>query len=143
MLSFPRIHWLSFSAAGVLVALTALSTPVRADELAQNLGPVGAYEPILAPVGNRRVVAFFVPKSGYCAVDAVVWNNTNRRYLIAKFWPHTADLAERIRTNVVPGQALQIDSDQGDRLDLRCDDKAATLKAVLATGVVASASSAP
>ena len=119
-----------------------MSIPVRADELAQNLGPVGAYEPILAPVGNRRVVAFFVPKSGYCAVDAVVWNNTNRRYLIARFWPHTADLAERIRTNVVPGQALQIDSDQGDRLDLRCDDKAATLKAVLATGI-ASASSAP
>jgi hypothetical protein len=143
MVPFPRIHRLSVSAVGVLVALMAMSIPVGADELAQNLGPVGPYEPILAPVGSRRVVAFFAPKGGYCAVDAVVWNNTNQRYLIARFWPHTADLAERIRTNLVPGQALQIDSDQGDRLDLRCDDKAATLKAVLATGVVASASSAP
>jgi hypothetical protein len=142
MLPFPRIHVLSVAATGVLVALMTVSIRVRADELAQNLGPVGPYEPILAPVGNRRVVAFFVPKGGGCAVDAVVWNNTNQRYLIANFWPHTADLAERIRINLVPGQTVQIDDDEGTRLDLRCDDKAATLKAVLATGV-ASASSAP
>jgi hypothetical protein len=143
MSPFPRIHWLSVSAAGVLVALTAMSIPVRADELAQNLGPVGAYEPILAPVGHRRVVAFFVPEGGGCAVDAVVWNNTNQRYLIANFWPHTADLAERIRINLVPGQTVQIDDDEGARLDLRCDDKAAALRAVLATWIAASASSAP
>jgi hypothetical protein len=79
MVPFPRIHALSVAAMGVLVALMAVSIPVRADELVQNLGPVGPYEPILAPVGNRRVVAFFVPESGRCALDAVVWNNTNRR----------------------------------------------------------------
>jgi hypothetical protein len=142
MVPFPRIHALSVAAMGVLVALMAVSIPVRADELVQNLGPVGPYEPILAPVGNRRVVAFFVPESGRCALDAVVWNNTNRRGLIANFWPHTANLAEGIRISLEPGQTVQIDDDQGDRLKLRCGDKGATLKAVPATAV-ASANPAP
>ena len=35
MLYLPRIQFLSVAAAGVLVALTAASTPVRADELVQ------------------------------------------------------------------------------------------------------------
>ena len=49
---------LSLAAAGAVVALTADSIPARADELAQNLGPVGPYEPILTTVGNKRVIAF-------------------------------------------------------------------------------------
>jgi hypothetical protein len=41
-------NFLKFAAAGALVALTAASTPARADELVENLGPVGPHEPILA-----------------------------------------------------------------------------------------------
>jgi hypothetical protein len=130
MLQFPRIHILTVFAASVLFGLMAVSISVRADELAQNLGPVGAYEPILAPVGNRRVAAFFAPKSGRCAVEVVVWNDTDSRYLIARFWPHTADLAERIGIDLMPGQTIQVGSDEGDKLSLRCDDKAATLMAI-------------
>ena len=49
-------NFLKFAAASAIVALTAVSTPARADELVQNLGPVGPHEPILATFGNKRAM---------------------------------------------------------------------------------------
>jgi hypothetical protein len=40
-----------------------------------NLGPVGPHEPILVSLGNQRIVAFFVPERGECAVSAVTWKD--------------------------------------------------------------------
>ena len=68
---------LKFTAASSLLALTAISTPTHADEMAQNLGPVGAHEPILTTVGNKRVIAFYEPDSGRCAVNAIVYDKTD------------------------------------------------------------------
>ena len=51
-----------------LLALTVSGTAARADEMAQNLGPVGPHEPILTTVGNKRVIAFSEPDNGHCAV---------------------------------------------------------------------------
>ena len=56
---FPLARMLSLAAASALVALTAVGSSARADELRQNLGPVGPHEPILTTVGNKRVLAFF------------------------------------------------------------------------------------
>ena len=67
-------NFLKFAAAGALVALTATSTPSRADEMIQNLGPVGPHEPMIATVGSKRVIAFYVPGNGDCNVQAVIWN---------------------------------------------------------------------
>ena len=50
---------------------------LRADELAQNLGPVGPHDPILTTVGTERVIAFYEPDSGNCAVHVVLWNPTD------------------------------------------------------------------
>ena len=58
MFSLTR-NFLKFTAAGAIVALTAVSTPASADEMVQNLGPVPAHEPILKTVGNKHVIAFF------------------------------------------------------------------------------------
>ena len=44
---FPLTRILSLAAAGALAAFTAASISARADELAQNLGPVGPHDPIL------------------------------------------------------------------------------------------------
>src|SRR5262245_29379723 len=41
------------------LALTATSTSTYAEELAENLGPVGPNEPILTTVGGKRVIAFY------------------------------------------------------------------------------------
>jgi hypothetical protein len=45
------------AALGTLVIAGALSLPVRAEELVQNLGPVGPHDPILTTVGSKRVYA--------------------------------------------------------------------------------------
>ena len=71
---FPLTRRLTLAAAGAIVALTVASIPARADELAQNLGPVGPREPILTWVGSKRVIAFYQPDNGNCAVHVVVWD---------------------------------------------------------------------
>jgi hypothetical protein len=47
---FPLTRFLSLAAAGALVALTAASSPARADESAQNLAR--SHKPILTTVGQ-------------------------------------------------------------------------------------------
>jgi hypothetical protein len=130
MLPFPRTQFLSLAVAGALVALTASSTPIRADELVQNLGPVGPYEPILTLAGSKRVIAFYEPDKGNCAVNIVVWNNTRADYIIAKFWPDTVYSAARVRINLDPGETAEIDGDEDKGLKLECGDNAAALMVV-------------
>ena len=76
MFPLNRNQCLKFAAAGAFFALTA-ATPLRADELAQNLGPVGPQLPILTDVGTKRVLAWYQPESGGCAVFAVAWNRSD------------------------------------------------------------------
>jgi hypothetical protein len=113
-------HFLKFAAAGILVALTAAGTPARADEMVQNLGPVGPYEPILTAVGSKRVIAFYEPDSGNCAVHAVVWNTTDVN----------ADSAARFKATLNPRKMMHIDTAENNSLDLRCGDNAETLAVV-------------
>ena len=49
---FPK-----FVAAGAFAALFA-SNPAGADEMVQNLGPVGHNDTLLATIGSMRVIAF-------------------------------------------------------------------------------------
>jgi hypothetical protein len=44
---------LKFAALGSLTVLSALGSPARADDKAQNLGPVGRHEPILITFGRE------------------------------------------------------------------------------------------
>jgi hypothetical protein len=115
MLPLTRIQFLSFAAAGALVALIAASTPARANELAQSLGPVGPNEPILMTLDGKRVIAFYVRDVGHCVVNSVLWDTTG------------ADAhAARVRISLEPGQIVHIDS-AGKSLNLQCGDNAATL----------------
>jgi len=115
---------LSLATAGTLIALTAVSATARADDLAQNLGPVGPHEPILATVGSNRVIAFFVPGSNRCALHTVVWNRD--------------ESAIRVRANLEPGQIVHIDSAQNETLNLQCGSNAAILGIVETDELVAS-----
>ena len=115
---FPLARMLSLAAASALVALTAVSLSAGADELPQNLGPVGPHEPILTTVGNKRVLAFFEPENGYCAIQAVIWN--------------TADVNQdtttsRVRTNLNAGQLVIFDTPDNKTLKLQCGDEAERL----------------
>ena len=124
MFSLNHTQLLSFAAAGALVALTAASTPAWADELSQNLGPVGPHDPILITVGSKRVIAFYAPDSGHCALNAVVWDNTGA---------DTGMSAVRIRVSLRPGEMVHIDTVEQKSLNLECGDNAEKL-AVVDTG---------
>ncbi len=118
MLSLTHNQILKFAAAGALVTLTAASTPARADEMIQNLGPVGPHEPILTMIGSDRVIAFYVPDNSHCVFNAIVWHDTD------------ADTAARVRISLNAHQIVRIDSVDNKSLDFQCGDNAETLAIV-------------
>jgi hypothetical protein len=122
----PLTHIPSLAAAGALFVLTAASITARADELAQNLGPVGPHAPILTTVGSKRVIAFYEPDSGRCAFHAVVWNTTDVN----------ADSAARFRADLKPRQMVRIDTAENASLNLQCGDNAESL-AIVDTNFIA------
>jgi len=111
---------LSLAAASALVALTGVNPSARAEELAQNLGPVRPHEPILTTVGNKRVLAFFEPGNGHCALQVVVWNTADIN----------ADTTARIRTDMSPRQMVRIDTPDNKSLQLQCGENADSLAIV-------------
>lgn len=108
------------TALGTLVVLAGFSFPAYADELAQNLGPVGPHEPILTTVGNKRLIAFYEPGSGQCGLNIVVWNQADE----------SADSAARVRVILKPRQMVHVDSPDNKSLNLQCGDSAETLEIV-------------
>lgn len=109
----------AFGAAfAMLVTVTA---PVHAEAALTNLGPVGPGEPILVTLGAQRIVAFYAPERGGCAVSAVVWKDEGADAPYA---------SSRVRISLKPGQTVQLDSSQRQSLGLLCGADAATLAAV-------------
>ena len=106
-------------AAGALV-VTAFGTPTLADEYVTNLGPVGPNEPILASIGGQRVIAFFVPERGSCAVNTIMWRDTGADA------PYTAS---RVRLSLQPGGMVRLD-DAHMSMNLLCGADASTLAVV-------------
>jgi hypothetical protein len=122
----PLSRSLGFAAVGALV-LTVASSPGFADELAQNLGPVGPNEPILTTVGSKRVIAFYVPGNGHCGINVVVWDRADI----------SGDSAARVRVSLNPRQMVHIDSAQNKSINLQCGESAETLALVDTSKVVA------
>ena len=116
MLHIARISF----AVGVVLAVTTASIPTRADELVQNLGPVGPHDPILTTVGSKRVIAFYEPNSGHCAFRAVVWNTTDVN----------VDSSSGFQADLNPRQMVRIDTAENQSLKLQCGDNAESLSIV-------------
>ena len=113
---------LGIAAAGAFVALTAFGLPARADELVQYLGPVGAHEPILTKFGNKRVIAFYEPENGRCAINAVVYDKTDADTGMTT--------AARFRVSLNPREIVHIDSTDNKSINLQCGDRAETLSLI-------------
>jgi hypothetical protein len=111
---------LKLAAAGALVALTAAATPASADEMLQRLGSVGPHEPLLTTIGNKRIIAFFVPGDGQCNVQTVFWNADDME----------AKSAAGVRFALNPSQTASIDSSATDTFTLKCGDHAESLASV-------------
>jgi hypothetical protein len=60
-----------------VIVLTGVAVPAHAEELAQNLGPVGPNEPILTTIGSKRVIAFYEADGGHCGMHVVVWDRSD------------------------------------------------------------------
>ena len=115
----PRIQDFGFVAA-VAINVLATTNPIQADELARNLGPVGPHQPILASVGTKRVIAFYVPNGGHCAVDATVWERADA----------AASSAARFRVSLKPRQVVHVEAAENASLTLQCGHGAKTLAIV-------------
>jgi hypothetical protein len=114
-----RLQTLNVVAAGGLFALTSvLSVPASADQPLTRLGPVGPREPILAGVGGQRVIAFYAPERGECAVSAVMWKETGADAPYA---------STRVRISLRPGQTFRLDGADRHSVDLLCGADAASL----------------
>ena len=127
-----RIQLLKFAAAGGVVVCT-LGTPARADELFQNLGPVGPHEAILTEVGSERVIAFYEPDNGRCTVHAVVFDKTDAYTGITT--------AARFRVSLNPREMVHIDSADNElvkSLNLQCGKNAEKLTIIDTDSLVAS-----
>jgi hypothetical protein len=127
-----RIQLLKFAVAGVVVVCT-LGTPARANELAQNLGPVGPHEPILTEVGSERVIAFYEPDNGRCAVNAVVFDKTDAYTGMTT--------AARVRVSLNPREIVHIDSADNESiksLSLQCGKNGEKLTIIDTNSLVAS-----
>ena len=118
MVLFSRSQFLA--ASGALVALAAFSVSALADEYATNFGPVGPNEPILANIGGQRVIAFFVPDRGSCAVNTIMWKDAG---LDA---PYTSS---RVRLSLRPGEMVRFDGAHLS-MNLLCGADASTLAVV-------------
>jgi hypothetical protein len=132
MLSFSHSRFLTFAAAGALV-FTAVSVLARAEELVTHSGPVGPHEAILTAVGSKRVIAFYEPNGGHCAVNTIVWENRGADTKMPSS-------SVRVRLLLKPGQMVHIDSTSNESLNLeslnleslnlKCGDNAASLAVV-------------
>jgi hypothetical protein len=112
----------TLAAVGALVVLGGQGLPARADEMVQNLGPVGPHEPILTTFGNKRVIAFYEPDNGRCALSAVVWDKTDVDTGMTT--------AARVRVNLNQREIVHIDSTDNKTITLQCGDHADTLRIV-------------
>ena len=116
---YPFIRkWCLGSVAAL--ALTATSTPTYAEELAENLGPVGPNEPILTTVGSKRIIAFFETSGDNCGMHIVIWDRADVG----------AVSAARFRVTLNPRQMVHVDSADKKSLDLQCGEHAANLAIV-------------
>lgn len=123
-----RNRLLGYVAAGAMV-LSFVNAPSFAEELSQNLGPVGPNEPILTTVGNKRVIAFYEADGDTCGMHIVVWDTADT----------SGGSAARVRVTLDPRQSVHIDSSDNKSLDLQCGESAGTLAVVDNSKVMAGA----
>jgi hypothetical protein len=118
----------TLAAMAAALVLSIVSIPARADDMAQNLGPVGPYDPILTSVGNKRVIAFYEPKNGHCDFRAVVWSLADEN----------ADSVTRFQADLYPQQQVRIEATPDKSLSLQCGDNADQLSIVDTNRIIAS-----
>lgn len=117
------------AAASVAIGMLAANNSTIAEEIAENLGPVGPYDGIMATMGSMHVVAFFEPAKGRCSINAVIWDDLAGDPGVS---------AKRVRVRINAGDLLHVETVAHGTLNLRCGKNAATLVAVDTESLTAS-----
>jgi hypothetical protein len=113
--------------AAAFVALAAVNSPAGADDITTNLGPVGPREPILVKMGDKRMIATYVPNGGNCFVSAVVFDAA----------PSGGGLAStRVRVALHPGELFNVDGSDDRPVVLLCGFKGDMLTVLNRTEVM-------
>lgn len=105
---------LSIATASVLTVL-AFTHMASADEMQANLGPVGPNEPILATIGDNRMIAYYERNDGKCALSAVMFDAS------PKGGGHSS---MRVRVALHPGELFNFDNADGQRVVMTCGPNA-------------------
>jgi len=116
-MSLRTLNILPIAAASVLTVL-AFTHMASADEARANLGPVGPNEPILATVGDKRMIAYYERDDGKCAVSAVMFDASTAGGGLA---------STRVRLVLHPGEIFNFDDVKGQRVVLTCGPNAGLL----------------
>ena len=112
------LNILPIAAASVLTALAFVDMASAADQPRANLGPVGPNEPILATVGDKRMIAYYERDGGKCSVSAVVFDAS----------PNGGGRGSvRVRVTLHPGELFNLDGVDGQRVVLTCGPDASLL----------------
>ena len=132
MVRFSLFKFLLSPALGASFALALAVTPARAEDPTTNFGPVGPNEPILATMDGQRIIAFFVPERGSCAVNAIIWKDAGADAPYA---------SSRVRTSLRPGEMVGFDHGARGAMNLLCGADASTLTVVAPAELVLTGSS--
>ncbi len=123
----------ALAAGGALVALLAANAPAHADDATTNLGPVGPREPLLVKMGDKRMIASYVPNGGNCFVSAVVFDAG----------PTGGGFnSTRIRVALHPGELFGVDGAEDKQVALLCGFKGEMLTVLNRTEVMMPATNA-
>jgi len=114
------VQLLRSTSIGCAALFMATLASAIADEYVTNLGPVGPNEPIIAVLGGQRVIAFFVPERGSCAVHTFMWKDAGADA------PYSTS---RVRVSLRPGQMARFDAAHMS-MNLLCGTDASTLAMV-------------
>ena len=110
--------------AGALVLVTALASATAPSSSAGDAQEV-RYKPIQAisyVLGSKRAVGYFSRDGNACHLTLMVAENIDPDIA-------TPPSAARVRVALMPGQTVQLDSDERKFLDITCDPDAETVVA--------------
>jgi hypothetical protein len=116
---------LTVTAFASFAAFVAVNS-ARGEEPVEYLGPAAPHQPILASVGTKRVIAYYLPDNGRCALQAIMWTPA-----------HDDSNPERVRVSLGPNQVIHLDGDPSHSLNLRCGENAEQLSVVVSTEDIA------
>lgn len=112
------LNILPVAAASVLTVLAFTHMASAAEQARANLGPVGPNQPILATIGDKRMIAYYERDNGNCKVSAVVFDASPKG---------GGRGSMRVRVALHPGELLNFDGVDNQRVVLTCGPDAKRL----------------